>query len=291
MKHTIKLITLLLVSFNSFALVSTTINPLYFLAKEIATPNTVQVLLANKSPHTDSLKPSQLETLHNSQVVFYVNDTLEAFMPKILPQLNTQKVINIVEHAGITLLNRKKHDEHDEHDNEHEEHHHHGTKDNHIWLSPKNAQSIAHTMAEELSKIYPQYKEIYFKNTHALMNKLHTLDAKIKQKLSKKSHKKVIIFHNAYNYVLHEYNLEDIVAKSTNNYNLSLKEMLEFKDIIKKNNISCVITGVSYNKKLIHKLIKNTDIKHQILDVIGNTKTDDYVSLMENITNKIESCL
>lgn len=294
-------------SLSSIANITTTINSIYFLVKDIVGDTySVSVLLPNKSPHISALKPSQVKLLNNSSIVFYVDENLETFMPKMIKKMPNTKFINIVEETDLKLLDRalvaKKdhhnhdehnHSDHDEHHDEHEDHdeHNHGNKDTHIWLSPKIAMKITHLIAQTLSKEYPQNAKVYNQNAQKLMQKLTKLHKQTDEKVHTHSHKQVLIFHNAYNYFFNEYHLESFVAKSIKGHNVSVKQMLELQNIIKHKDISCVITDAKYDTKIINKITKNTTIKHKVLNPLGDYKTDDYMSLMSNIADKVKQCL
>jgi ABC-type Zn2+ transport system substrate-binding protein/surface adhesin len=76
--------------------------------------------------------------LNNSGVIFYIDENLETFMPKLLPQITGVKVVNIVDSLNLQLLDNrttyanKKQDEHESHkghDHDNHDEHNHGTKD------------------------------------------------------------------------------------------------------------------------------------------------------------------
>jgi zinc transport system substrate-binding protein len=306
----LKLAAFLMISSNLIANTSntditTTINPISFLIKEVVgDKNKVNTLLPNSSPHVSGLKPSQVQMLNNSGVIFYIDENLETFMPKLLPQITGVKIVNIVDSLNLQLLDnrttyaKKKQDEHDEHEShqghDHDNHdeHNHGTKDMHIWLSPKVATHITYLIAEKLSEFYPKNAKFYQQNANKTIDKLQQMDNKIHKMLSKKSDKKVIIFHNAYNYFLHNYDLEDIIANAVKSKNISIKKIFELKENIERDNVSCVLSDAKYSTKTINKLIKNTNAKHKILSPFGNISDvkSDYYTLINNMANTIGSC-
>jgi zinc transport system substrate-binding protein len=317
-------ITTLGVNASANTAIVTTINPLTFLIQEVAGNTTkVQTLLPNQSPHVSSLKPSQVDMLHHARILFYVNENLETFIPKISHQLKHAQLINIVEELDLDLLDSThKHEEHDkhnerehnehrhhdehkhdehkghEHHDEHDKHkghdhdeHNHAGKDNHIWLSPAIAKQIVTLAAKKLSKTYPQHATTYQANAQTMLQKLNTLDTKLEKQLHTHSHNKFIIFHNAYNYLLHAYHLENNVVSTAKNSNLSLHKMLELQQVIKKEGVSCVFTDKKYNQRTMQKLIKNTNITHKTLNPLGDVNRDDYFSLIQNIAHSFKSCL
>jgi zinc transport system substrate-binding protein len=295
--------------------------------------NKVELLIKSGSAHIHSLKPSQLRLLNNASVVFYLDDHFETFLPKTLDNLKDKtKVFAIARNLDINLLKaeehhhdehegHEEHDGHEEHKHEeehhhdhdehkhHEEHHKHDDKDKHddhadkhhaaeehhydlhIWFDPQIAQKIVKFVANKLSETYPQNKAIYQANAEKTLAELDNLDAKIRREF--KTNNKFIIFHNAYNYFLRSYHLEDSLKTQVNNHNLTIKEVLALKNLIKNDKVSCIFSDNSYPQKIITKLTSDTKVKYYKLDPLGyNIQSDDnvYNELIQNLASALNQC-
>ncbi len=62
------------------------------------------------------------------------------------------------------------------HDEEHHDHDHHHETDEHVWLSIKNARTIARDICNELAEVFPENKAVYEKNLAAYDGELRQLE-------------------------------------------------------------------------------------------------------------------
>ena len=62
-------------------------------------------------------------------------------------------------------------------------------------------------MPEELSIVYPENREIYVRNVEIFQNNIDVLDAKLMTKLKAVKDKPFVVFHDAYQYFEHRYEL------------------------------------------------------------------------------------
>lgn len=82
-----------------------------------------------------------------------------------------------------------------------------GSRDPHIWLSPKRVKVMVKIISEELSKIDSKNKAFYEKNALEYSNKLDELDKQTKESLSNLKNKNFIIYHPALGYFADDYGL------------------------------------------------------------------------------------
>ena len=128
------------------------------------------------SPHNFQIKPSHAKMLQNADLVIWIGEDLESFLPTALKSIPKDAVVfELLDQSGLKKLKfREKnifeghddhghdehakkddeddHDDHDEHGHDdhgdHDEHGHddhghaHGEYDPHIWLDPANAKVI-----------------------------------------------------------------------------------------------------------------------------------------------------
>lgn len=123
------------------------------------------------------------------------------------------------EHEGETHVNDEHHEEEhadeehvDDHSDEadhHDEEHAEGT-DPHVWLSPKNAQIIVLNIVEGLVQAHPEHEAALRANAAALQTELIALDAAYTEGLAACEKEKIMVTHNAYQYLAAAYNFEVI---------------------------------------------------------------------------------
>ncbi|MGB0732323.1 MAG: zinc ABC transporter substrate-binding protein [Pontibacterium sp.] len=117
--------------------VVTTIKPLQLIVADlIGDAGKVDVLLPpGSSPHHFTLKPSQIRTLAEADMVVWVGEDMERFMVKMLGELDTPH-FTMVEAVGDSHDEHDGHADHEEHHGEHQDHtehetHHHEDHDEH----------------------------------------------------------------------------------------------------------------------------------------------------------------
>jgi zinc transport system substrate-binding protein len=160
-------------------------------------------------PHTYEPTPRQMTAL--SQAKLYFTLDLE-FEEQILPRLQkTAPNLIMVDTAdAIPKIAMTEHEDHghDEHAHTAGEHHHEGGLDPHVWLSPLNLKIMAATMAEALITHDPSNKAVYEQNLLKLNQTLEQLHQKISQELSPFHDASFYVFHPAFGYFAHAYNLQ-----------------------------------------------------------------------------------
>ena len=88
-----------------------------------------------------------------------------------------------------------------------------GSRDPHIWLSPKRVKVMVNIIAQQLSELDPEHKQQYKQNAEKYITKLEQINREIKQVLSQVESKTFIVYHPAFGYFADEYGLEMIAVE------------------------------------------------------------------------------
>jgi len=320
------IITLLFISNTSvFASetkgVITTIQPINALVNAVIgnTGGSTSLIPSEVSPHEFKLKPSDVKSLQNGNIIFYISSHLESSITKVFKNLPKNiKIVNLMEETGVNHLairdneEWERHDHHDDHDkhakkdDHHDDHDKHAKKDDHhddhekeddvhIWLDPDNAIKIIQKVNKELSLLFPENSQIYNKNATDIINKITELKREIKEELLSIKDKPYIVFHDAYQYFEKVFGLnavgsialEDDVATSP-------KQISYIRNKIIKSNVSCVFQEPQFDSKLVKTVVEGTDAKIGTLDPLGvdiANKKDFYLQLLRNMSKSLKECL
>ncbi|WDZ78596.1 zinc ABC transporter substrate-binding protein ZnuA [Ensifer adhaerens] len=282
------------------------------------------------SPHTYNMKPSNASALQAANVVFWVGPGLEAFLDKPLDALSGgAKVVELSEAPGIEKLKFREggafeaHDDGDEgdgeeghkheegeaehdhaaapeaapgHDHGHDHHDHgHGDTDLHMWLDPLNAKAMAAEIEKTLVEADPDNAGAYKANLEALNKRLDDLDAKLKETVAPVKDKPFVVFHDAYQYFEHRYNVRVAGSITVSPEVLPGAERLsEIHAKIKELGATCVFAEPQFEPKLINVVIEGTPAKSGTLDPEAGTLDagpDLYFQLMEGISTSLKTCL
>ena len=292
-----------------------TIKPLHAMVSGVIghTGKAELLLTGNHSPHGIQLKPSQMRSLQEARVVFYIHDRFETFLARVLPALPPRvRQVPVARHTGLTIYPMRQggawdaHDahqhhaqvhKHEEHAHEHEEHHAHqdaGQQDMHIWLDPQNARKIVALMAQELSAIYPQNRDIYQANAAAYSKKIEALDTELGTLLAGVQHKPFMVFHDAYQYFERAYGLRGIGSITLEpDESPSPKRIKEVRKKLKQTGAQCVFREPQFSDRLVKTVIEGTDAKSDMLDPLGaylDDTADSYFHLMRNMAQAFVRC-
>ena len=185
MKH-ILLIFLMLLSFNARAQMKIVASypPVQSLVWSITQDiHPVSVLISsNKNGHHNvELKPTQIKTLRQADIVFWIDESLENFMPEAL-KTNAPKALSVPlmqKTVDLKLIPDKD------------------KFDVHFWLNPDNAEKMLETIVTVLSEKDPANTNKYLKNKENALSYFKTL----KDIQTPVSNKKIIAFHSGFDYV------------------------------------------------------------------------------------------
>jgi len=236
---------------NAKVNVIVSIAPLEFFAKSIA-KNLANIKVMVKpgfSPATYEPKPSELKALKEAQLYFAIGVLFEkAYLKrfkkinpniKIIPLQKGAKFIKLVDKNGIKS----------------------SANDPHIWMSIDNVKNIiAKNIVNAFIKIDPVHKKEYQKNYNTFIQKLQTIDKKIKKILKNKKNKTFAVFHPTFGYFAKEYGLIQIPIEAEGK-EPGLKTLMRLIKKIKKEKIKLIITQPEFSKKAARLIAKETKTK------------------------------
>lgn len=273
------------------------IKPLHSLAAAVmeGSGDAPLLLVAGQaSPHTFSLKPSQVQALQRAGILFYIGDDFELFLRKVAASLpEPVRRAPMDKAAGITLYPLRAGEgfaPHDHHDHEEE-----NGKDMHLWLMPANAKAMAAEIARRLSEAYPEHKPLYQANAEKLVAKLDALDLDLKKRLAPLRGKTFIVFHDAYQYFEKSYGLTAAGAITLHpEQGVRPKRLAALREKIRAAGAACVFREPSFDGRVVDNLLEGTPARSGVLDPEGallEPGSELYFQLMENIAAGLEACL
>ena len=279
------------------------------------------------SPHNFQIKPSHAKMLQKADLVIWVGEDLESFLPTALKSIPKNSVVfPLLEQSGLKKLkfreknifeghddhghkeddhddhddHAKKEDGHDDHDHDKDEHkedghddhghegHAHGEFDPHIWLDPLNAKKILKEMAKHLIENDQANESIYKENLKKANKDLDKLVKQVKSELNKDF--KSIVFHDAYQYFEKRFKVNVLGAFTVNTDVLPGAEQLsEIREIIEHEKVTCVFSEPQFNPDIINAVAKDTNIKTGVLDPLGATLNPGKGLYFDLISNMAKS--
>ena len=183
------------------------------------------------------------------------------------------------------------------------EHQHGEEKDEHVWLSLKNAGALCEVISDALQEIDPKNKEIYAANTVDYKKKLSELDDKYQKTVESGRHKTMLFGDRfPFRYLADDYGLNYYAAFA----GCSAETEASFETIsflakkTDEQDIPCVLTIEGARHKIAETIVDNTVEKNQkilAMDSMQSTNLKDvangttYLSVMENNLSVLKEAL
>ncbi len=275
------------------------------------------------SPHNFQIKPSHAKMLQKADLVIWVGEDLESFLPSALKSIPKNAVVfELLDQSGLKKLkfreknifeghddhdehghdeHAKKEDDHDEHgkkeddhdDHGHDEHGHaHGEYDPHIWLDPSNAKVIVKKITNQLSKIDKDNSSVYKANSKKLLKDLDGLIKEVKNEINKDA--SFVVFHDAYQYFEKRFGINVIGALTVNPDVMPGAEQLsEIREVIEHEKAKCIFSEPQFNLNIINSIASDTGVKTGVLDPLGaniDKGKSMYFQLIKDMSNSLKDC-
>jgi zinc transport system substrate-binding protein len=174
------------------------------------------LVLPGDNPHTYQPSDAQVSRLMRSAVFFRMGVPFEhGPWFQAIEKSSRLKIVDL--RQGLELLDMGEHAHHHEeqgpaghhdHDEEGE-----GGKDPHTWLSVRSLKIQAATMARALGEVDPAHKADYDQRLADLQRRLDALDAELRAKLAPLKGKSFFVFHPAWGYFAHDYQLRQVAIE------------------------------------------------------------------------------
>lgn len=180
-------------------IVATTL-PIYEFTTQLCHGTDIHTTLLIQEPvsciHDYSLTVDQLRAMEAAQLILCNGMGLDSF---VTDAIQGKKSVYYVLGEG------------QEHHHDHGHEHHHA-EDPHGWLDPHIATQMCESIVGELTRLYPQYQNIFSQNLLLLTEKLEALDAYGKEQLKDLKCRELVTFHDGFSYLAEAYGLTILCA-------------------------------------------------------------------------------
>jgi len=257
--------------------VATSILPLQMLVKAIAEPTNPPVLILppEQSPHDHLLRPSEMRTLRNSTLVFWIGPSLEGFLVRPLAALpKTTQVISLLQRIVRPAEPL--------------------ADDPHLWLDPVLTASLVEQIADAFSNIDPEHRDSYRNRAQILQHKLQRLNEKLIKTFKSIRNIPFIVYHDGYQRLAQRYGLNLVASVSRDpEHPVSLRRLQEIRRIIAKQRVSCLLSEPQFPDNNLRPLLQD-GMRTGILDPLGLRLSPDrqtYGQLLVQLADDLYRCL
>ena len=279
-------------------LVVTSFYPMYVAAENVI-GDVEGVTLENLSePQTGCLHDYQLTAadmkLLSKADVFIVNGGgIESFLSDVAESYPDLKIVQACD--GIDLLesaegtgeshNDLSSNEDADHDDHDHSEHSHGDENAHVWMNLADYQIQVQNICNGLSEADSAHAEQYAKNAQTYQEKVQELQQEAAELASQIASQPVVIFHEAYEYIVQEYGLQ--LAGEMNldeERQVSAGEVADILHSIEDNHVSVVLAEELYGTDMGEMVAKQSGVKVVYLDTLtrGDYSADSYLEGMRS---------
>lgn len=263
-------------------LVVTSFYPMYVAAENVI-GDVEGVTLENLSePQTGCLHDYQLTAadmkLLSKADVFIVNGGgIESFLSDVAESYPDLKIVQACD--GIDLLesaegtgeshNDLSSNEDADHDDHDHSEHSHGDENAHVWMNLADYQIQVQNICNGLSEADSAHAEQYAKNAQTYQGKVQELQQEAAELASQIASQPVVIFHEAYEYIVQEYGLQ--LAGEMNldeERQVSAGEVADILHSIEDNHVSVVLAEELYGTDMGEMVAKQSGVKVIYLDTL-----------------------
>jgi zinc transport system substrate-binding protein len=258
------------------------------------------LIQGGQSPHSFSLKPSDMRRLHQADLVVWVGPDVESALSNLLSDSQLKgRIVRLTELPDMQWLSPRDHGAwearmHKPHHSDHA-HNHAAEIDSHIWLSPLNASQIAQQLSEILCQLHPAHAAQYRHNNQQLQQRLQQLDSRLAAQLSPLKDEPYIVFHDAYHYFEDRYNLNAVGSVSVSpERQPGAQHIHELRSKIDRLGARCVFSEPQFRPKLVQTLLEGTQAANGQLDPLGSNLEagpEAYFQLMQQLADNLVQCL
>jgi zinc transport system substrate-binding protein len=245
------------------------------------------------SHHNYSLKPSDRQALAEANVVIWIGEEMEIFLIK--PIANLPKETTVISIINLPKLIRLpiRTDANWEMHNHAEDNKQHSHVDPHVWLDPQNAIYITQSLTDTFAQLDPKNAVQYKTNAEKMIQQINDLDKQLKIQLQPLKDKPFFVFHDAYQYFEHHYNVHS-AGSITLNTDLppSAKRVYQLQQRIKASGVHCIFAEMGTTPPIVETLARLSQTLIGHLDSIGKpNEFADYLQLLQYDANALTTCL
>lgn len=242
--------------------------------------------------HDYQLTTANMVTLSTADVFVVNGGGMESFLEKVAEQYENLKIIDATNNI---LEEHYKHSESEENaesvqiqdhtenvENEHDEHNH--GENAHVWVSISLYIKEVENIRDSLIKIDSKNAEAYEKNANEYIQELNDLKDKMHETLDEFENKKIVTFHEAFEYFAEEFELEivSVIEREPGTYP-SAGEVAKIIDKVREEDVCAIFVEPQYSRSAADTIARETKVPVYTLDpvVTGELTKEAYIEIME----------
>lgn len=262
----------------------TSFYPIYAMVKEISGDlNDVRMIQSSSGIHSFEPSANDIAAIYDADVFVYHSHTLESWAGSLDPSLQKSKVKVLEASEGMTLERVSGLEDIEVGKGVDEK----SLYDPHTWLDPEKVAEEAQIIADKLSELDSENKEIYQSNAKKFIDQAHELTNKYKPIFDKVEQRTFVTQHTAFSYLAKRFDLNQLgIAGISPDQEPSPKQLTEIQEFVKTYKVKTIFTESNASSKVAETLIKSTGVSLKTLNPLEADPQNDK-SYLDNLEEDI----
>lgn len=255
----------------------TTIHPFQQIIQPLLgeTAKIAKIVPPGASPHTFSLKPSDLKLTESALALFVGHEHLDRWAYEI-PDVARIELMSLIPQNLLLFFDQARHD-----------------PDPHFWTDPLLVRSMLPAIAARLVHLQPQDSLQIDQNLKLFMADLDQLNNEVEQKLASVSGAGVVLAHPSFRYYLLRYHFQiiDIIEPHAGS-DPTPRAIQEKIEHYKQQKVKLILTQAAHSDQTARLISEATGIPLVRIDPLGGNKGEiTYREIIMSATDKIAEAL
>lgn len=262
----------------------TSFYPIYAMVKEISGDlNDVRMIQSSSGIHSFEPSANDIAAIYDANVFVYHSHTLESWAGSLDPSLQKSKVKVLEASEGMTLDRVSGLEDIEVGKGVDEK----SLYDPHTWLDPEKVAEEAQIIADKLSELDSENKEIYQSNAKKFIDQAHELTNKYKPIFDKVEQRTFVTQHTAFSYLAKRFDLNQLgIAGISPDQEPSPRQLTEIQEFVKTYKVKTIFTESNASSKVADTLVKSTSVSLKTLNPLEADPQNDK-SYLENLEENL----
>lgn len=216
-------------------------------------------------PHDFEPSAKSVSSMYSSKVIIFNGNGLEEFESSLDNELKSKIVYATSDVESIDV---------------------NGSSDPHAFASPKELKIMLNTIKDALIKEFSTDSKTITNNYTNYLRELDEVDTMYSE-LFLNLTKKIVVGHEAFNYVARDYNYQFSSVNGMNEEEPTAKKILEIQNYIKDNNIQTIYGEYYEENETIESIASEMNIKVEYLYTLEMMQ--DGISLIDALKNNVNT--
>ncbi len=226
----------------------------------------VKTLIEGASePHDFEPSAKSVSSMYSAKVIIFNGNGLEEFESSLDKELKSKIVYATSDIESIDI---------------------NGSRDPHAFASPKQLKIMLNTIKNALINEFSTDSKTITSNYTNYLAELDEVDSMYTELFSSLT-KKIVVGHEAFNYVARDYNYTFTSVNGMNEEEPTAKKILEIENYIKDNNIKTIYGEHYEENETIESIAKETNI--EVLYLYTLEMMEDGISLIDALKNNVNT--